>query len=40
MFPTTTQLKTIAWTVGLLAAAYRLGAGDLITGRQKFLGLF
>jgi len=34
-----TMLKTAALAVLMIAAAYRLGAGDTITGRKKLFGL-
>ena len=38
--PTATTLKTMLWTLGAIAVINRAGFGDLLTGRDKFLGIF
>lgn len=38
--PNAATLKTAAWTIAILAIAYRVGFKDTIEGNSKFLGFF
>lgn len=40
VMPTKSTVVTAVWTLAALAALYRAGMGDVITGRKKLFGLF
>lgn len=38
--PTKTTLKTAFWTIAIIAVVMRTPGRDLLTGEEKFLGIF
>ncbi len=40
LLPKASNVKNAAWTIAILALAYRFGGKDVIEGRSKLFGIF